>query len=262
MTTTNDMVNEISKHTGIESTHAKNVANLESLISFCTGYGTAYNPSKLSLKIPALQTLQTNGKNALQVVKVAKTPHDNATNAREIAFKPLKKLCTKVVNALDSTDAAKQTVDDAKTINTKIQGKRADTSKKIIPATTNNNAATLAPEIHQISVSQQSFDSLIDNFTKLIVSVSAEPLYVPNEADLKVTVLNTTLNNLKTLNTVVINLTTPYKNSMIARDVALYQEGTGLVDIALEVKKYVKSVFGATSPQFKQVNKLHFKNYK
>ncbi len=49
-----------------ETGHDKNVANLEDLISRCTGYGTAFNPSKLSLKIPALQTLHTNGKNALQ----------------------------------------------------------------------------------------------------------------------------------------------------------------------------------------------------
>ncbi|MDR2083871.1 MAG: hypothetical protein LBP67_02610 [Bacteroidales bacterium] len=36
------------------------------------------------------------------------------------------------------------------------------------------------------------------------------------------------------------------------------KEKSGMVDTALEVKKYVKSVFGATSPQFKQVSKLEF----
>lgn len=252
-------INEISKHTGIEG-HANNVANLEDLISFCIGYGTPYNPTKASLKIPALQTLLTNGKNALQAVKVAKTPHDNATNAREIAFAPLKKLCTRIKNALEATDAAKQTVNDAKTINRKIQGKRAETSTTTV--TIDKSTTTPSPEIHQISVSQQDFDSLIDHFTKLIVLVSAEPLYIPNEADLKVTALNTTLNNLKTLNTVVINMTTPYKNSMLTRNTVLYQDDTGLVDIALDVKKYVKSVFGATSPQYKLISKLHFKNFK
>jgi len=32
-----------------ETGHAKNVANFEDLISFCTGYGTAYNPSKAAI---------------------------------------------------------------------------------------------------------------------------------------------------------------------------------------------------------------------
>jgi hypothetical protein len=35
-----------------------------------------------------------------------------------------------------------------------------------------------------------------------------------------------------------------------------------LVDLAFEVKKYVKSLFGATSPQFKQVSGLQFKKPK
>jgi len=34
-----------------ETGHAKNVANLEDLISFCNGYGSSYNPSKVALKI-------------------------------------------------------------------------------------------------------------------------------------------------------------------------------------------------------------------
>jgi hypothetical protein len=245
-----------------ESGHDINVANLEDLISCCTGYGAAYNPSKAGLKIAALQTLQTNARNALQAVKVAKTTYDNADNSREIAFKPLKKLCTRILNALESTDAAKQTINDAKTINRKIQGKRADTSKPVIPAATDKNATVAPIEIKQISVSQQSLDSLMDNFAKLIVAVSAEPLYIPNEADLKVTALNATLTNLKTLNTAVINVATPYSNSLITRNATLYQPATGLVDIALEAKKYVKSVFGATSPQYKQISKIQFRRHK
>ncbi|MBI4947297.1 MAG: hypothetical protein HY840_12960 [Bacteroidetes bacterium] len=111
-----------------ETGHAKNVANFEDLISFCTGYGTAYNPSKASIKLPALNTLFTSAKTVLQTVKSNKTILDNATNVREIGFEPFKKLCTRIVNALEATDASKQTVNDAKTINRKIQGKRADNS--------------------------------------------------------------------------------------------------------------------------------------
>ena len=35
-----------------ETGHAKNVANLQDLIAFCTGYGTTYNPTKTALKLP------------------------------------------------------------------------------------------------------------------------------------------------------------------------------------------------------------------
>ena len=95
-----------------ETGHAKNAATFEDLISFCTGYGATYNPSKAVLKIPAMTTQLTGVNTALQAVKVAKTAYDNATNTRELAFKPFKSLCTKIVNALAATEAAKQTVDD------------------------------------------------------------------------------------------------------------------------------------------------------
>ena len=42
-----------------ETGHAKNVANFEDLISFCTGYGAPYNPSKASIKLAALGTKRT-----------------------------------------------------------------------------------------------------------------------------------------------------------------------------------------------------------
>lgn len=243
-----------------ETGHAKNVANLEVLISDCIGFGTLYNPSKNALKVAQLQTMLTTAKSVLQTVKTTQTAFENTRNAREIALAPppVKKLCTRILNSLEATDATKQTIDDVKAINRKIQGKRAGKPITVTPAPADDTAAPVPEEVHQISVSQQSYDSLIDNFAKLIVCVSAEPLYIPNEADLKVIGLNTALTNFKTLNTSVINATFPYKNAMIARDAALYQDNSGLVDIALEVKKYVKSLFGATSPQYKQISKLKF----
>ena len=252
-----------------ETGHDKNVANLEDLISRCTGFGTAFNPSKAALKIPALNTLHTNGKNVIQALKVAETAFDNATNAREIAFEPLKKLSTRVINSLEVSGATKQTVADAVTINRKIQGARAK-SKKALDSFIESTHKETAPETtttpkaepKQISVSQQSYDSLIDHLTKLIQLVTSEALYTPNENDLKVTALNTTLTSLKTTNTAVINAETTYKNALLNRNNTLYAGNTGLVDLALEVKKYVKSVFGATSPQYKQVSSIAFRKYK
>lgn len=236
-----------------ETGHAKNAANFEDLISFCTGYGAQYNPSKAILQIANLTTLHTNAQNSIGSVTASKTAFSNATNARQNAFDPLKKHCTRVVNALDATDATDKLVKDAKSINNKIQGKRAGEKPKPVSAT-----ATDAAEDKSISVSQQSYDSLIDNFDKLIQLVGTEPTYTPNETELQISTLQTDLGNLKTVNTAVINAYTNYSNSRITRNNILYGATSGLVDVALEVKKYVKSVFGATSPQFKQVSKLEF----
>jgi hypothetical protein len=42
----------------------------------------------------------------------------------------------------------------------------------------------------------------------------------------------------------------------------LYDESTGLCDTAQTVKAYVKSVFGASSPEFKMLDKIRFKGRK
>lgn len=242
-----------------ETGHAKNVANFEDLISFCTGYGNAYNPSKAAIQLPALNTLYSNAQNALTGLTSNKTIFDNATNARQTAFEPLKKLATRIVNALDATEATDTLVKDAKTINTKLQGKRSHSKLTKADA---GKITEATDEPKTISVSQQSFDSLIENFAKLIELVSSEPTYTPNETELQVSTLTTTLGNLKTTNTAVVNDYTNYSNSRITRDSILYATNSGLVDTALEVKKYVKSVFGATSPQYKQISGLEFKRPK
>jgi hypothetical protein len=241
-----------------ETGHAKNVANFEDLISFCNGYGGTYNPSKAAFTIAALQTQFTNAQNAINAVKTAQTAFNNATNNRIEAFKPLKSLATKIINALDATDAAAQTVKDAKTINRKIQGQRASTP----PPTTTTDGSTPPPADKTISTSQQSYDQLVEHFSKLIELLAADSNYTPNEADLTVVACQTKLAALKTANTAVVDTYTAWSNSRIERNNLLYNPITGLVTTALDVKKYVKSIFGATSPQFKQVSGLEFKTRK
>lgn len=58
----------------------------------------------------------------------------------------------------------------------------------------------------------------------------------------------------------VINTESPMNNLRNTRNEILYKENNGLVDVANAAKMYVKSVFGATSPQYKQVSTLKFTN--
>jgi len=107
-----------------------------------------------------------------------------------------------------------------------------------------------------------SYDNRLDNFDKLIQLLSSIPLYTPNEAELKVASLKNLYTDLKTKNTAVINAITPLSNARISRNETLYKADIGLVDTALDVKTYIKSLFGATSPQYKQISKLEFKAVK
>ena len=234
----------------IETGHAKNVANFEDLLSFVTGYGATYNPTKAAIKLANLTTLFTQAKTDVSNVTAKSVAFNNATNARALLFDPLRPLSTRLVNAFSATDATTEMIKDAKTINRKLQGKRA----KEVPTPTD----PAAPVPNTMSASQQSYDQLIEHFTKFIELLKTEPTYTPNETDLKTATLTTQLSALKTANTNVSNAYTAVSNARISRDKTLYKTNTGLYDIAAAVKNYVKSLYGASAPEYKQISKIKF----
>jgi hypothetical protein len=238
-----------------ESGHAINIANFETIVVDATSYGATYNPSKTTLKIPAVTTLLTTSKTTHAGVLSAESLLNLAKDARKVAFKSLSPLLTKIINALKATDTTEQVNETAKTIIRKLQGRRAtpkktEEQKKV--------AASAGNAIVEISSSQMGFDNRIDNFDKLIKLLSSVTLYAPNEADLKVTALTTTLNDLKAKNLAVTNAEVAVNNARIIRFDAMYKVKSGLIDIALDIKAYIKSVFGATSPQYKKISALKF----
>lgn len=233
--------------------HAKNVENFQDLIAYCTAYGTTYNPPKIALQLTSLNSLLTSAQTEIANVTTAKNAFDTVTGDRQLTFEPLKSLATKIFNFLSVTDATEQTIADAKTINNKLQGRRADTTPQA-PNPDNDQPVTN----NQVSVSRQSYDSLTENFSALIDLVSSIPSYTPNETELTTASLTTFRDNLQTANINVINAEVAYSNARISRDNVLYAESTGLVDIASNIKKYVKAIFGATSSQYKQISGIKF----
>ncbi|MEI6755294.1 MAG: hypothetical protein WCK78_19320 [Paludibacter sp.] len=232
-----------------------NVANFETLISYITAFGTDYNPSKNRLSIPELQKILSEAKASLNAVNVAFSANSNAAAARESAFEPLSKLVTRANNALKATDTTTQVDDSAKTIVRKLQGSRAsakltDEEKKALEAEGKSTT--------QISTSQMGFSDRLENFAKFITLLSSIPDYIPNEEDLKTASLSASLENLIIKNSAVLPTEVQLSSARIARNEIQDKPLTGLVDIALDAKVYIKSVFGATSPQYKQVSKLAF----
>lgn len=238
-----------------ETGHAKNVANFQTLISFCTAYGATYNPSKASIKLAALNTLLTDAQTSMASLTAKKTVYNVAVNTRQTAFEPLKPLTTRLLNALSAATSNDKILDDAKTIARKIRGERALSKKK---TEITDPAEQPIPTEKTVSVSQQSYDQLTEHFAQITSILQAESAYTPNEADLKVTKLTTTLAALKAANLAVISAYTDLSNTRIARNNVLYKPDTGICEVAQDVKNYVKSVFGATSPQYKQVSGLRF----
>ena len=230
--------------------HAKNVANFQDLIEFVIGYGETYNPSKNSLKLPQLIALKDNAQAKLNDVITKNTIYNNKVNERMVAFSNLKSFSTRLVNALQTTDATNETINNAKTFNRKMQGKKASTAQT--PTDPNTPAPTT------ISTSQQSYDQLIQHLAGLKSVLETEPSYTPNEVELQIATIDSKIADLSAKNTAVATAYTNISNSRISRNETLYTSENGIYETASEVKKYIKSVFGASSPQYNQVSGIKF----
>ncbi|MFV0377049.1 MAG: hypothetical protein ACK5JD_07055 [Mangrovibacterium sp.] len=240
-----------------ETGHAKNLANFNELISVVKGYKTSYNPSNETIKLPAMQSLAGVAQNAIHDVNVAIPAHNIAVAARETAFEPLSKLATRILNAVKASGASKQIEENVTSLVKKLQGKR------IGPKRTDEQKAEAeaeGKEVKEHSTSQMSYDSRAENFDKLIQLLTSIAEYTPNEPELTPESLLIYQAQLLATSGPVAAASTGLSNARLARNEVLYQPITGLVDVAANVKTYIKSLYGATSPQYKQVSKLTFVN--
>jgi hypothetical protein len=233
-----------------ETGHAVTYNNFNTLITRCIGYGIRYNPTNNLIKITNLQLVYTASGTGIQHVVQYKPGWSNAINSRQQLFNDMEKFSTRMINAFDATEAVTDAqVKDAKVALRKIRGARK--SKKIL------NPSPDDPQ--QISASQQSFANQVLHFGELVGMITAEPTYNPNEVELQSPNLVIFLNSLNTSNQTVATAEQPYLDALTERNNAMYTAKTGLVDLALEVKKYVKSVTTITLTEYRQISGLKFR---
>ncbi|MEI6754606.1 MAG: hypothetical protein WCK78_15740 [Paludibacter sp.] len=240
-----------SKETG----HQVNIDNLDLMIVILKGFGAKYNPSNPDIGILELEKRLSDSRSAQSVLHEVKQPYTSAVNTRKEAFEPLEPLVTRVLNSLVATKTSAQTDQSAKALVHKMKGEKVSKKKTTEAAP---NQTTLQPEDTQISSAQLGYDDQLHNMDEFIKLLEITPQYNPNEIDLKIESLKTYRDDLATKNHTVIETKVAVDNARITRNEALYKPLTGLVDTAADVKTYVKSVFGATSPQFRQISGLKF----
>lgn len=235
-----------------ETGHAKNVANLQKLTEQVTVY-TLYNPPVDNLKVANLTALYTTASTKLSEVEDKRKANKNAITIRQSAFENLKSTCTKIINHLEILGLPQGTIDQAKSLNRTIQG-----GQKKAATTTEEGKE---PE-NTVSTSRQSYTQQADNFGILLQLLGTITEYNPNEDDLKLANLSTYKDSLVSSTQSVDQSEAELNNKLIERDQILYADGTGLYSIAQNVKKYVKSLYGATSPEYTNVSSIEFTSRK
>ena len=232
--------------------HAKNVANLQKLTEQVITF-TNYNPPVDNLKVVNLQTLYTTASAKLSEVEDKRHANKNAITLRQSSFENLKSTSTKIINHLEILGLPQGTIDQAKSLNRLIQGGQKKTTT---PPDENGQPAPT------VSTSRQSYTQQAENFGILLQLLATIPTYAPNEDDLKLTNLNAYKDSLVSSTQSVDQTEAELNTKLIERDTILYADGTGLYSIAQNVKKYVKSLYGATSPEYANVSGIEFTSRK
>lgn len=240
-----------------ETGHAKNVANFETLITYLTSFGSIYNPSNASIYPTSLNDKAKAARTVTEQVNKLIGANSTSVADRAKAFEPLSKLSTRIFNALKASSVTTATIENAATNHRKLQGRRA--SAKLTEAEKQQLAAS-GTVVTQISASQQSFDSKLDSLEKQIHLLSTLPQYNPNEIDLRLDTLLKLHKDLLQKNRDVILINAELGNARIIRDNILYNQDDGMVTLAQNAKDYSKSIFGVSSPQYRQISGISFRN--
>jgi hypothetical protein len=246
----NKPLNSKTMASNSETGDVKNIEAFKTIINLCESYAADYNPSANLLKLTNLQTQLSNIQNAQADLVKKQTTLNTTIDQRIKTFSNLKPLTTKLLNALIVSGADTLNIQTAKTLTRKIFGKRATPIQA--PADLNQ------PTPITTSVSQLSYTNQVAHFSALTELLSAIAQYQPNETELQTAQLQTYIAQLENANTSVTQANTNYSNTKIIRNNQLYAPLTGIIDTAYYVKSYIKSLYGPSSKQYKQISGIKF----
>lgn len=239
----------------VKRSNQQNVDNMELLTERVATFEPEYDPSELRLSIPNQKQVKASGDEVLLGVNAAESACNNTTSARTEAFHTLEPLVTRVINGLRISDVSEQTIAQGESIVREIRNRRAS----VIPAPAKDAIDSEKTEPAKVNKMRSgSFNTKIENFRRLIVLLSTIPAYNPKQADLTIESLNARLTALNLLNSASKTAEAKADAARLHRDTILYAAKTGLVDIAMDSKLYVKSAYGASSHQYKSVSGIAF----
>jgi len=242
-----------------QSSINSNVVNLGELIQRISKFGVKYNPPRTDFSIPYLTDLKASGEIVVANSKSADNIDTNSSAARSLALKTMDGLVTRSNNSFSISGAPKQSIKQAAS---KVRTYRNIRVSAKPTAEQKATAKAEGKELKTNTMHNANIDKKIENVEDYIDFLKKSGIYAPNESDISIEGLTASLNDLKAKQSISSKTSSDADDARMARNILLFTDDTGLVDIAFGVKRYVKSVFGAKSIQYKQISDLKFKKFK
>lgn len=214
---------------------------------------TRYNPINPKITIEALGNKHTECKGILESLDEKQAIDKDSVNKRQYAFQKMGPLTTQIINAATVISEDKKLMEDMKGIVDKIRG--------TLPKPKTNDYQEGQEVTEARSNSQRSYDNLAAHFGKIIDILEVISGYTPNETEITIPELQTYHALLLEHNDTTSQTLKAVQNARRERDHAFYNEDEGLYMRTQLVKKYVKSVYTASSPESQQISGIEFRDH-
>ena len=232
-----------------ETGHAKNLARFGKLINITESMPSSlYNPAKQRLFTGAMREQERMAIDALTGLKKEEDLFNKIRNERADAFEALEPFLPRILSNIVLAETSARDLDNAQSLVARIRGEHRSARQPQKAAGTGTPPVAGAEEedSYHISVSQQSFDSKIDHFQKLIILINSLPNYATNDGELTKEALQLRLNHLSALNKETDKAGRQLMGARHVRDVTFYSDKTGLLATVKLVKAYLRTLADGT----------------
>ena len=238
----------------METGHAKNVANFETVIIILTALGAVYNPVQALILLPALQARLTAAEAVLAAVDTAGAEKTIAVDEREAEFDDIEKYAVNIKRTAEVEVNDEAFTKDLASIVRKFRGGRAGEKPVDDPNTPNENES-----LGTISVSQRSYDSIISHLADLTALLKTKSSYNPNDVEMQIPSIEAKLAAMQSKNNAAKTANAAYGTAMDARDEVLYNKDTGILKLVKLIKTQLARKPGKDSAAYQQTNALEFR---
>lgn len=232
-----------------ETGHFKNLSNFGTLLTYLSSQPT-YAPDADELKLPQLQDFLTQMEQATNQLITDAQAAQQLINYRQQTFEQARKLAKKIMLYLESNSTDEAAIKDVRTHYNEMQ------SKRVTKVQTVNEDGSTSEKSY--SSNRLSYTSMAEHFQNMVARLKTVPGYAPSDNTIKIDTLEDHSAALHTANNDIASSLVTVTNTRNTRDQLMYSKNTGLVDLALRIKNYLKYKYGTQSDQYHFANSLKY----
>lgn len=232
-----------------ETGHFKNLANFGTLINYL-GTQPTYMPDEVSIQLASLDAQRAEIEMATTNLVAHAAELQVSINTRQQQFAQMRKFATRLMRYLEAIGVDTDTLNDVKTHYKNLSTKKLGRVEKI------GEDGSVSEKTY--SSSRLSYESMAENFQKMVARIASISNYAPNEQAIQINNLNAQYEQLHNTNEQVNAQFQLVYNTRNLRDQLMYSKGSGLYDIVMRIKKYLQFKYGLQSDQVKYANTLTF----